>query len=234
MIKLLELWNRRWEMTHDQAVRYWCSRHAPLVLDTVGEHIRGYCTNVGLASNYSGWSDDEAPPHDGIAEFWLDMTAEELKRRIGEAAPILWPDEQAFIGCYRPMLVREVVQKDVTAAAMPSHATALKLFVLWQRRWDMSHDEAVSYWVSRHVPLVKETLGDRILKYVTNEGLAWDYSGWSPTEAPPYDGAAEFWLDLSPEELRQVIAASRHVLWPDERAFIGTYRVMEVEERRQR
>jgi hypothetical protein len=29
-----------------------------------------------------------------------------------ETAHILWPDEQAFIGTYRPMLVEEIVQKD--------------------------------------------------------------------------------------------------------------------------
>ena len=41
------------------------------------------------------------------------MTVEELAQAIRDTAHILWPDEQAFIGTYRPMLVEEIVQKDI-------------------------------------------------------------------------------------------------------------------------
>ena len=36
MIKLLELWTRRPDMTHEQAVRHWTEVHAPLVKKTFG------------------------------------------------------------------------------------------------------------------------------------------------------------------------------------------------------
>jgi uncharacterized protein (TIGR02118 family) len=112
MIKLFELWTRRSDMTHEEAVRHWTEVHAPLVKKTFGEKIIKYVTNVGLPLDTRGWSRNEAPPYDGVAEFWIDMTVEELGQAIRETAHILWPDEQAFIGTYRPMLVEEIVQKD--------------------------------------------------------------------------------------------------------------------------
>jgi hypothetical protein len=69
-------------------------------------------TNVGLPLDTRGWSRNEAPPYDGIAEFWINMTVEELGQAIRETAHVLWPDEQAFIGTYRSMLVEEIVHKD--------------------------------------------------------------------------------------------------------------------------
>jgi EthD domain len=47
MIKLLELWTRRPDMTHEQAVRHWTEVHAPLVKKTFGDKILKYVTNVG-------------------------------------------------------------------------------------------------------------------------------------------------------------------------------------------
>ena len=41
------------------------------------------------------------------------MTVEELAQAIRDTAHILWPDERAFIGTYRPMLVEEIIQKDI-------------------------------------------------------------------------------------------------------------------------
>jgi uncharacterized protein (TIGR02118 family) len=111
MIKLFELWTRRSDMTHEEAIRHWTEVHAPLVKKTFGEKIIKYVTNVGLPLDTRGWSRNEAPPYDGIAEFWIDMTVEELDQAIRETAHILWPDEQAFIGTYRTMLVEEIVQK---------------------------------------------------------------------------------------------------------------------------
>lgn len=112
MIKLLEMWNRRPDMTHDQAVHHWLNVHAPLVKKTLGPKIIRYVTNVGLPLDVRGWSKDEAPPFDGIAEFWLDIEPADLEAVIRETAHILQPDERQFIGTYRPMLVREVIQKD--------------------------------------------------------------------------------------------------------------------------
>ena len=106
----------------------------------------------------------------------------------------------------------------------------LKIILFWTRRPDMTHDEAVRYWTERHVPVVKQAFGDRLVRYLTNIGLPGNYSGWSPTEAPPYDGVAEFWFDMTRREFEQVRSAHAATLVPDEEAFVGTYRIMYVDE----
>jgi hypothetical protein len=60
---------------------------------------------------------------------------------------------------------------------------------------------------------VKKTFGDKIIKYVTNVGLPLDTRGWSKNEAPPYDGIAEFWTDMTVEELGQAIRDTAHIRW---------------------
>ena len=95
----------------------------------------------------------------------------------------------------------------------------IMLFELWTRRSDMTHEEAIRHWTEVHAPLVKKTFGDKIIKYVTNVGLPLDTRGWSRNEAPPYDGIAEFWIDMTVEELGQAIRETAHILWPEE-AFI--------------
>ena len=112
MLKLLELWTRRSDMTHDEAVKHWQEVHVPLVIKTLDKYIIKYVTNIGIPLDIRGWSAEEAPPYDGMAEFWLDMDMEEFHRVIAETAHILQPDERKFIGTYRPMLVQEVIQKE--------------------------------------------------------------------------------------------------------------------------
>jgi hypothetical protein len=54
------------------------------------------------------------------------MTVAELGQAIRDTAHILWPDEQALIGTYRPMLVEEIIQKDIstTSEGRPKQARA--------------------------------------------------------------------------------------------------------------
>lgn len=71
----------------------------------------------------------------------------------------------------------------------------IKLYRFHTRRPDLTHAEAVADWAERHAPLLIERLGDRLLRYATNEGLAVSWTG-EPEEAPPYDGLDELWLDV--------------------------------------
>ena len=66
-----------------------------------------YETNLGLPGDYTGWAPDERPPYDGVAEFWMDATLEELQARIQERWDVVNPDERAFLGTYRAMIVDE-------------------------------------------------------------------------------------------------------------------------------
>lgn len=112
MIKLFELWTRRPDMTHDEAVKYWQDVHVPLVKKTLGKSIVKYVTNIGIPYDARGWSAEEAPPYDGIAEFWLDMDMQEFEKMIKDTADVLQGDEKKFIGRYETMFVEEVIQKD--------------------------------------------------------------------------------------------------------------------------
>ena len=62
MIKLLELWTRRPDMTHEQAVRHWTEVHAPLVKKTFGDKILKYVTNVGLPLDTRAGRGTKRPP----------------------------------------------------------------------------------------------------------------------------------------------------------------------------
>lgn len=113
MIKVFAIWTRRGDMTHEEAVKYWLEVHAPLVRKT-WPFIKKYVTNVGLPFNYTGWSKDEAPPFDGMAEFWFDLDMETFEKTIKskDYFETLVPDEKKFIGTWRAMVVEEIVQKD--------------------------------------------------------------------------------------------------------------------------
>jgi uncharacterized protein (TIGR02118 family) len=53
----------------------------------------------------------------------------------------------------------------------------------------MSREEFVNYWLTKHVPLVKQTCGDKLKKYVINIVVSAD------GEEPGYQGTAELWFD---------------------------------------
>jgi len=112
MIKLVELWTRRPDMTHDEAVDYWINKHGPLVMNNV-PFVEKYIANEGLNFDTRGWSKEEAPPFDGMAEFWMNINKEALVKSINSEKyyETLVPDERKFIGTVRAMLVREVVLK---------------------------------------------------------------------------------------------------------------------------
>src|SRR5579883_333123 len=111
MIKLYRFLTRRPDLTHDQAVRDWTQRHAPLVVDALGDRLRRYVTNVGLPLS-PGEGQPDAPPWDGVDELWLDLDAGELKDVFGAAASVLGPSELRFLGNAQWMLVDEIVQRD--------------------------------------------------------------------------------------------------------------------------
>ncbi|MGH2744647.1 MAG: EthD domain-containing protein [Thermoleophilaceae bacterium] len=225
MLKLFQFWTRRQDMTQDAAVRHLVEVHAPRIGDIAAESIERYASNVALACNYSGWIADEAPAYDGVGEFWFSGDdVGELKGALLGRAAVRGPGERDFIGTAQLMVAEQTVQLDRGRR----HAGVKTMFLL-TRRPEMTRDEAIAYWHDRHAPLVRDTLGDALVRYATNVGVAADLSGW-PDEASPYDGVAELWLDLSMDEMLSTVAKAASVLLPDERAFLGTYRWLVVDE----
>jgi uncharacterized protein (TIGR02118 family) len=230
VLKLFEPWTRRLDMTHDQAVRHWLDIHVPLVKAALGDLTLRYVANIGLPWSVDGGAAPQAPPYDGIAEHWLDVEEpQEVVELLRRNAPALAPDSALFIGCARPMVMRQVVQLDSGRA----HRGVKTMFLL-TRRPEMTREQSDAYWLERHAPLVRETLGDVLVRYATNLALPAGFGAWAPDEAAPYDGIAELWFDGTKEEVFARVAQEVDVLIPDERAFLGTYRMFVSDERLQK
>jgi EthD domain len=224
VIKLYRLLTRRLDMKHDEAVGYWTEQYAPLLVDALGDRLSKYVTNVGLPVSWDG-GPEEAPPWDGIDEFWLDMTREEVRGEFEKVMPKLISSEQAFLGTYQWMLVDEVVQKDD-----PNRSHTFKLIEPLVRRRDKTWDEFVDFWLNQHAPLVMETWSHWIARYTTNPGLSNPFTKRLPDEGPPYDGIAEFHYDWTMDDYRQSLIDTADVLVPDEVGFVSTWRGLLVEE----
>lgn len=99
----------------------------------------------------------------------------------------------------------------------------IKLFTLWTRRPDQTHEEAVRYWLDVHAPLLVETYRPQLLRYACNIGLPANYQNWAHDEAPAWDGIGEAWYDLDdPAELTRLITQPPAHLHASEREFTGT------------
>ena len=127
------------------------------------------------------------------------------------------------------MVMRQVVQVDSGRA----HRGVKTMFLL-TRRPEMTREQSDAYWLERHAPLVRETLGDALARYATNLALPAGFGDWAPDEAAPYDGIAELWFDGDVEKTFALVASLADVLIPDERAFLGTFRMFVSDERLQK
>lgn len=225
MLKLFQFWTRRPDLTRVDALTHLRDVHAPRLAAAAPAGVLRCATSVALPTDYSGWHADEAPAYDAVGELWCEAeTAADLQRVAIDGGVVRTDDERAFIGTAQLMAAEQVVHVDRGRA----HRGVKTMFLL-TRRPELTRDEAMAYWHERHAPLVRDTLGDALVRYATNIGIESDLQGW-PSESPPFDGVAELWLDLSMAEMREVVSAAADVLLPDERAFLGTYRWLATEE----
>lgn len=93
---------RRPELTREEFQRYWREQHAPLVrrhARTLG--IQRYVqvhTDLDAETDPGRTARDGAPPHDGVAELWIDSDLAEgtIEERRAAGAELL-EDERQFI-----------------------------------------------------------------------------------------------------------------------------------------
>jgi uncharacterized protein (TIGR02118 family) len=93
---------RRRELTREEFQRYWRDEHAPLVrrhARTMG--IQRYVqvhTDLNAETDPGRAARGGAPPHDGVAELWIDTELAEgtIEERRAAAAELL-ADERKFI-----------------------------------------------------------------------------------------------------------------------------------------
>ena len=107
--KLAELLVRARDLTWEQAREVWLRDHVPFVRETWGDAIVHYTTNLGLTNPFTQRFPEEAPPYDGIAEIYFGMTPAAFSEGLLETAGVMIPDETAFLGTYRGMLVEETL-----------------------------------------------------------------------------------------------------------------------------
>lgn len=225
MIKLYRFLTRRLDMTHDDAVRYWTEQHAPRVVDALGDRLSRYAVNVCLPNRLDDEEPPEAPPWDGIDEMWLDVEAEDIKETFAGPAAALASSERAFLGTSQWMLVEEIVQRD--DANRPYEFKILEPLL---RRRDQTWKEFIDFWLNEHVPLVKRTYGDAVVRYSTNLGLSNPFNWRMPEEGPPYDGVAEFHLAWTLDEYKRAMDDHAEVLVPDEILLLSSWRLAFVRE----
>lgn len=223
MQKLTYALRRRPEMTREAFQQYWLERHAPLVRShaaTLGirRYVQVHATpdaeeHPGRASRGS------PPPYDGTAELWFDAAlasgSDDDRRAAREA---LREDEARFIDhSQSPAWTGE------EHVIIDRGGTGLRLTYLLRRLPERSFEDFQRYWLDHHAPLVRETVGPRVTRYVQVHALPESEAAAARRRegAPePYDGVAELWID---DSLPATVAGQQpqpDVLHDDESKFI--------------
>jgi EthD domain len=116
-VKLLMFWKRRPELSQRQAEKIWLERCAPAEIEYWGDALTGYIANRCQPVKWGRWG-EEMPPHDGVAEYYFDIPAEDLTADWAKAIEALGDDAHAFASDIRLLRVEEIVQ--VGAGAGPT------------------------------------------------------------------------------------------------------------------
>lgn len=224
MLKLFQFVTRRPDQTHAEAIAQ-MEEARPSPAAAAEPRVLRRSVNLGLSAEYSGRRPDEAPAFDAIGEWWVDVADADSLSAMIESGLGRADEERRFIGTAQLMVAEQLVHVDRAR----EHGGVKTMFLL-TRRPEMTHEQSMAYWHEHHVPLVRDFFGEALVRYATNIGLPANLGGW-PGQAPPYDGIAELWLDLSMEEMQETVKGGADILLPDERAFLGNYRWLAVEER---
>jgi uncharacterized protein (TIGR02118 family) len=216
MLKTSYMLRRKPELTREEFQRYWLEHHGPLVRETVGDRVRRY---VQVHTELDVQAREGRPePFDGVAELWIDETAAADPPPPQQGPDVLQQDEAHFIDFSRSPLWqgREHVIIDRGGAGR-------RFTYALRRRPEMTREQFQRYWLEDHGPLVRETVGARVTRYVQSHALldAEDNPGRLARGAPePYDGVAELWFDDSvPTDAEQERERGR-ILAEDEAQFI--------------
>ena len=96
MIQLTAVLYRKPELTHEEFVDHWTTRHGPLMIETAGvaQYLRGYVQHV--RTDDSVWSGPAGC--DGVAQQWFDdLDAFQEMLADPDYAQVIAPDEERFL-----------------------------------------------------------------------------------------------------------------------------------------
>lgn len=181
MVKLIFLCRRRPELTPERYADLLLRGHVPLALR---HHptMRGYTVNV-VEQVPSGLD-----PIDSVGQLWFD-SLDDFRDRLydsDDGRAVVERDVAGFMAGAEAYVTTEHVQKDECARVpLGAPSSSVKMICPLWRRPDMTHEQFVEHWLTRHVPLAKEH-HPAMCRYVTNvvdERLG--------SSGPDLDGIAE-------------------------------------------
>ena len=212
MVKLIFLCRRRQDITHEHYAQLLLHGHVPIALR---HHptMRRYTVNIV----------EQGPPTeealDSVGELWFDTLAD-YRERLYDSADgerIVARDVGAFLGGAHAYATTEHVQKDVAARPLGQRTPGVKLFCPLRRRPDLTREQFVEHWLTRHVPLALEH-HPHMVRYVTtvvDQRLS--------DSGPDWDGFGELSF-ASADDARQRLFASpesERIVRADIARFIG-------------
>jgi len=214
MRKLVFLCRRRPDITHAEYAKLLVEGHIPIAL----EHhpaLRKYVVNVVDRVQIPG-----SRELDSIGELSFGSLEDYRERLYGsaEAQRIVAKDVAGFMGGADSYECTEHIQKHYRVAPpLPRRSPGVKLIAAVKRRSDLTHQQFVEHWLTRHVPLALEHhIG--LTKYVTNVVD----SRLSPA-GDDYDGFGELCF-ASEADYRDKLfdsAGGRRIIEEDMARFLG-------------
>jgi uncharacterized protein (TIGR02118 family) len=212
MVKLIFLCQRRADITHERYVDLLLNGHVPIALR---HHptMRRYTVNI-VEQGRAGEQE-----LDSVGELWFDSVADYRERLYdsAEGERIVQRDVSGFMGNAQAYSTTEHVQKAVDERPLGRRAAGVKMFCPLRRRADMTHEQFVDHWLTRHVPLALEH-HPHMVRYVTNvvdQRLSANAAEW--------DGFAEISF-ASAADVRERLFASpegERIVRDDIARFIG-------------
>lgn len=227
MVKLIFLCRRRPDLTAARYAELLLGGHVPLAL-------RHHPTMRGYTVNVVEQSPPPLEPIDSVGQLWFD-SLDDFRDRLYDSdagRAIIERDVARFMGGADAYVTTEHVQKDESVRVpLGERSPGVKLVCPLWRRPDLTHEQFVEHWLTRHVPLAKahHPAMDRYVTNVVDQRLG--------ASGPDLDGIAEIHFP-SAEVLAQGFFASaegERIVREDIARFIGRtgpYRVAEYVQRR--
>ncbi|MGP9683933.1 EthD domain-containing protein [Brachybacterium sp. AOP3-A1-3] len=97
MVKLSIFLTRRADLTHDEFVDYWTTKHTPMIASVPGEEVpvRRYVQLMPTGDEIAGITTSS---YDGVAELWVDGIADATSWFTSEAyTTTIAVDEERFL-----------------------------------------------------------------------------------------------------------------------------------------
>ena len=176
MVKLIFLCRRRPDISHERYAELLLGSHVPIALR---HHptLRRYVVNIV----------EQGRPNedvlDSIGELWFDTLAD-YRERLYDSADgerVVQRDVAQFLGGSHAYATTEHVQKSLGTMPIGERTPGVTMFCPLRRRADLTHEQFVEHWLTRHVPLALEH-HPHMVRYVTNvvdqrlagTGAEWD------------------------------------------------------------